>query len=200
MVPVTPLRRRAIVGTAAYHFWRLAWWKKALLIFALLIGVVGVVGAVAGAVRGTPPEVRTSQAKVEDLQKAGPRSSLTAEQQTELKTAEDNVNAYRHWFYDKTAPQLWRIGLGFFVAFVLGFAARQFVKTMATLAALLVVGVGVAIYFGYLDSGGVRANVTTGTGWVMDRLGSMKETVLSFIGASLSGTVGFVIGFTRSKK
>jgi uncharacterized membrane protein (Fun14 family) len=194
-----PPRSRRLAGTATRRFWELELWKKLLLVLAILLAVVGIVGAVTGTVRGKPPEVVAAQTKVEDLHTTAARSSLTGEQQTELREAESRVETARHWFYDKTAPQLWRIGLGFFIAFVLGFMARQFLGTMAILAAIVLVGVGVALYFGALDSGGVKANVTTGTGWLMDRLDSMKETLLKFVSASLSGTAGFVIGFLRKR-
>lgn len=195
-----PLRRPGVVRRAGGHFWHLARWKKVLLILAVLMAVAGVSGSVAGVVRGKPAEVKQAQAKVEDLNLTSRRSALTAEQTEQLQAAKEKVNAAKHWFYDQTAPQLWRIGLGFFVAFVLGFMARQFLKTVATLLAIVVVVAGVAIYFGWLDSGGVQSNLKTGTGWVMERLDSMKATLLRFAGASLSGTAGFVVGFTRSKK
>lgn len=197
---VIQARVRRVGGSAGQHFWELAWWKKALLVFAVVLAVVGIAGAVTGTFRSKPPEVKSAQVEVETLRAQGQRSSLTDEQQQQLKTADNTVNTYRHWFYDKTAPQLWRIGIGFFIAFILGFMARQFLKTMAVLAAVAVVLAAVAVYFGLLDSGGLKSNVTTGTGWVMDRLDSMKETLLKFVGTSLSGTAGFVIGFMRPRR
>lgn len=193
-------QRRRLGRSAVRRFFELPGWKRALLILAIVLAVAGIAGSVTGMFRETPPEAKVAQVRVEQLHAVGPRSSLTADQQTELKQAETKVDAARHWFYDKTAPQLWRIGLGFFIAFVLGFMARQFLKTMATLAALLVVIVGVAVYLGAFDAGGVKANLATGTGWIMDRLDSMKESLLKFVGTSLSGTAGFVIGFMRSRR
>ena len=192
------LSRRA-AGSAGRGFWGLPLWKKALLALAVTMTIVGIVGATAGTFRSQPVEVQTAQVKVEELRGVGQHSALTAEQKATLDQASAKVNEAKHWFYDQAAPQLWRIGLGFAIAFVLGFMARQFLKTMATLAAIVLVGVGVALYFGYLDAAGVKTNLSTGTGWVMDRLDSAKATLLSIAGTSLSGTVGFVLGFMRSK-
>lgn len=182
------------------QFYALAGWKKALLVLALVMTIAGVIGSMTSVVKGKPPEVKQAQVKVEELNVVGQRSSLTPEQARQLESAKAKVDSVKHWFYDQTAPQLWRIGLGFFIAFVLGFMARQFLKTMAMLAALLVVLVGVAIYFGKLESGSVKSDLATGTGWVMERLDSMKSVLLKFAGTSLSGTAGFVIGFLRSKR
>jgi uncharacterized membrane protein (Fun14 family) len=199
----TPSRSRMVsgrvVGTTSQHFFALAGWKKALLVLAIILAIAGFAGSLTGAVKGKPPEAREAQVRVEELSAVGRHSSLTAEQTQQLESAKAKVNDVKHWFYDQTAPQLWRIGLGFFIAFVLGFAARQFVKTMATLAAIAVVLAGVAVYFGWIDVGNAKASLASGTGWVMERADTVKEAVLKFAGASLSGTAGFVIGFMRSK-
>ena len=190
----------SVVGTTSRHFFALAGWKKALLVLAIVLGIAGIAGSVAGAVKGKPPEVRQAQVRVEELSAVGRRSSLTAEQTQQLESAKTKVNEVKHWFYDQTAPQLWRIGLGFFIAFVLGFMARQFLKTMVSLAAIVLVAAGVAIYLGWIDVGNAKASLASGTGWVMERADTFKEAVLKFAGASLSGTAGFVIGFMRSKR
>lgn len=191
---------RRAASTTGRHFAELAGWKKLLLVLAIAMSVAGFAGTLTGAIKGKPPEVQQAQVRVEELSSVGQHSSLTAEQTQQLEQVKAKVDDAKHWFYDQTAPQLWRIGLGFFVAFVAGFAARQFVKTMASLAAIAVVLAGVAIYMGWIDATTAKSNLATGTGWVMDRIDTFKEAVLKFAGASLSGTAGFAIGFMRTKR
>lgn len=201
-VVAVPIKRRP-VRTVARHFWKLDAWKKALLVVALLVGIAGVAGSVAGMVRPDPPAKEVAIAKVESLQVEANRRSLTDAQRQQVKEqlsdAYAQASAAGHWFYDKTAPHLWRIGLGFSVAFVLGYMARQFVKTVAVVAALMLILAGVAIYFGQLDGSKVGADLRSGAGWVADRSTWIKEQLIAIGTASISGTIGFVIGFTRQR-
>ncbi|MGC4076060.1 MAG: hypothetical protein QM702_03320 [Rubrivivax sp.] len=150
------------------------------------------------------PEAKVqAKAKVEDLVGQSNQRSLTAEQKQQINQqisqAADQVRSAGHWFYDKTAPFLWRIGLGFAIAFVLGYMARQFVKTVAVLAALVLVLAGVAIYFGKLDGSTIGADLRSGAGWVAERSTWIKDQLVAVATASVSGTLGFIVGFTRQK-
>ena len=165
---------------------------------SFVLAVLGTVGTVIGYVRGRSPERVQAQQTVESIRSnVAPGASLTSEQQAQLDRATETVKAAGHWFYEKTAPHLAKIGFGFVTGFVLGFMFRQFLKTMAILAAIVLAGGSIAAYFGYLDLSHLRDNVTQSTGWVTDQLAGAKELILSFIGASMSGTIGFVIGFMR---
>lgn len=192
-----PSKTRRAAAAVRSHYKGLAGWKRALVILAFVASVVGVVGTVGGYVRTAPPEREAAMTTIEGLRGQARSSNLTPEQQATLEQAQAKVSQLGHWFYDKAAPQLSKMGLGFMVAFVLGIAFRHFVKTMGILAALVLVLGGVAGYFGWVDLATVKSNVAHGTGWAMDHLGGLKETVLKFMGASLSGTVGFIIGFMR---
>jgi uncharacterized membrane protein (Fun14 family) len=198
--PINPnptITRRA-AGTARKHYSTLSGWKKLLLVLSFVIAIVGTVGTVVGYVRGRSPERVKAQQTVEQIRSSvPPGASLTPDQQARLDQATTQVRAAGHWFYEKTAPHLARIGFGFFIAFILGYAFRQFIKTMATLAAIVLVGAAVAAYLGYLDLSQFRGNLTASTGWVSDQLTGAKDVLLKFIGASLSGTVGFILGFMR---
>ena len=195
-MPVKRSLTRRALGLFHQHYWRLAWWKKLLLVLAVVLGVVGATGSVGGFFRPDPPEMKQAQATVESL--AVPAGvALTPQQQVQIDQAKAKVDEFRHWFYDKTAPHLWRMGLGFFVMFVIGYAFRQFVKTMAVIAALLLAAVGVAAYLGAFELGHFRQNLTHSTGWAMDQVAGLKDLILKFAAASLSGTAGFVIGFMR---
>lgn len=192
-----PLTKRA-AGTARRHYSTLSGWKKLLLVLSFVIAILGTVGTVIGYVRGRSPERVQAQQTVEQIRSnVAPGASLTPEQQARLDQATQQMRAAGHWFYEKTAPHLARIGFGFFIAFILGYAFRQFIKTMGILAAVVLVAAGVAAYLGYLDLSRFRDNLTASTGWVSDQLTGAKDVILKFIGASLSGTVGFIIGFTR---
>lgn len=197
-VNLKPSLRRRAAGNVWRSFTSLAGWKKLLLVLSIVVAILGVVGTTIGYVRGRSPERVQAQQTVESIRSsAAPGASLTPDQQARLDQATAQVRAAGHWFYEKTAPHLAKIGFGFFIGFVLGFMTRQFLKTMAVLTAVVLVVGGVASYLGYLDLSHLRENLTQSTGWLTDQLAGAKELVLSFIGASLSGTIGFVIGFTR---
>jgi uncharacterized membrane protein (Fun14 family) len=197
-VETKPSLGRRSAGTARKHYATLSGWKKLLLVLSILIAVLGTLGTVIGYVRGRSPERAEAQQTVEQIRSSvPPGASLTPQQQERLDQATQQMRAAGHWFYEKTAPHLARIGFGFFIAFILGYMFRQFIKTMAMLAAVVLVGAGVAAYLGYLDLSHFRDNLTASTGWVGDQLAGAKDMVLKFIGASLSGTIGFIIGFTR---
>jgi uncharacterized membrane protein (Fun14 family) len=197
-VNTKPSMSRRTAGTARSHFSRLSGWKKFLLLLSILIAILGTVGTVIGYVRGRSPQRAEAQQTVEQIRSSvPPGASLTPDQQARLDQATDQMRAAGHWFYEKTAPHLARIGFGFFIAFILGYAFRQFIKTMAVLAAIVIVAAGVAAYLGYIDLSHLRDDLTASTGWVGDQLTGAKDLILKFIATSLSGTIGFIVGFTR---
>lgn len=197
-VNLNPTLKRRAADNVKKQYSSLPSWKKRLLIVSFLVALVGAIGTVIGFFQSKPPEQVQAQATVESLRTdAASGANLTPEQQAKLDQATAQVKAAGHWFYQKTAPHLAKIGFGFVIGFILGFAFRQFIKTMAVLAAIALVAGAAAAYFGYLDLGVFRSNLTASTGWVSDQLTGAKDIILKFIGASLSGTVGFVIGFMR---
>ena len=188
--------RPGVASRVARNFWRLSWGTKLVLTLALLGGLAGVAGSVAGSVRPEPPAKVQAQATVEELQvPAG--QSLTPQQQVQLDDAKQQVTTYAHWFYDKTAPTLWRVGLGFVMAFILGYMARTFVKTVAFFAAAVLCLATAAAYFGFIDLAQYRNSFTSSTGWAMDQANGFKDLLMKSASASLSGVIGFVVGFLR---
>ena len=189
---------RAARGKIRTHYSLLSAWKKLLLTVSMLLAVVGGGGSLFGLLQSKPPEAVAAQATIESIKSSRPGlQNLTAEQQVSLERAKAQVSAAGHWFYEKTAPHLAKIGIGFAVAFVLGYLFRQFVKTMASLAAIALVGAGVAAYFGWIDFGNFRENLSSSTTWVSNQMEGVKNLVMSLLGAGISGTAGFVIGFMR---
>lgn len=198
-LPTTvPALRPSVPARLWRHFWALSGWTKLILVIALTMGVVGVAGVVVGATQPTPPAKVEAQTKVDTLRAQGfAGNSLTTDQQQTLDTAKQQVSQAGHWFYDKTAPTLWRVGIGFVVFFVVGFMARSFLKSVAFFAAGILFIATAAAYFGFIDLGHFRDNLTSSTGWAMDQLNGFKDLLVKSVGISLSGVVGFVVGFLR---
>ena len=184
-------------GKIRSHYFGLSGWKKLLLMLAMTLAFVGSSGTIWGLIRGQPEEVAKAQATIESIKSTASGANLTPEQNAQLDRAKEKVKAAGHWFYEKTAPQLAKVGFGFFVAFVLGYAFRQFIKTMAMLTALALALGGVAAYFGWIDFSAFRENLSTGTNWVTNQFDGAKQFAMRFIGAGMSGTIGFVVGFLR---
>lgn len=193
--PATQMSRAG--GGGVMRAWsRMSGWKKLLVILSIAITIVGATGSIIGATRPDPPAVVQNQQTIEELQKPAGQS-LTPEQQVKLDQAKERVSELSHWFYDKTAPHLWRMGLSFFVCFVIGFMARTFVKSVAFFFAGILVLATAASYFGFLDLGKFRENLTGSTGWAMDQLKGLTDLVATFFGASATGTIGFFVGFLK---
>lgn len=190
------VRRPGMVARLAREFGRTSWVTKLIVVVALLAGIAGVAGSIAGAVRPDPPAAVQARATVEELQvPAG--QSLTPQQQVKLDEAKAQVSEYAHWFYDKTAPTMWRVGLGFVIAFILGLMARTFVKTVAFFAAAILCVATAAAYFGFIDLAQYRNSFTNSAGWAMDQANGFKDLIMKSASASLSGVIGFVVGFLR---
>ena len=194
--PLPPPVRPGFAARSWRQFWRLSGWTKTVVLVAVVASVVGLAGVVVGATQPDPPQKIEAQQTVRQMQVPS-GMSLTAQQQATLDDAKQRVSQAGHWFYDKTAPTLWRVGIGFVVFFVLGFMARTFVKTVAFFAAAILCIATAAAYFGYVDLGHFRANLTSWTGWAMDQMNGLKDLIVKSVGISLSGVVGFVIGFLR---
>jgi uncharacterized membrane protein (Fun14 family) len=96
-------------------------------------------------------------------------------------------------------PWLMQTGVSFILGFVLGYAFRQFVKTLAILLAL-----GVALTIGLsffnvinIDFSGVQTQYESSLHWLSDQGSRLKDFVLSYIPSFSAGTVGAIVGFLR---
>lgn len=134
--------------------------------------------------------------------KPAPAPNLQVDNQANL-TGEDvrvKVEETGHWFSSNVAPHMWRIGISFLVAFVLGFLMRQFLVAMAfTLGAVLAV-LFVVNYLGWIEiSPDVKSTVTESADKVEQTTRSFVDVMKARLPSSFAAFAGFFIGFLRKR-
>ena len=134
--------------------------------------------------------------------KPAPAPNLQADNQASL-TGEDvrvKVEETGHWFSSNVAPHMWRIGISFLVAFVLGFLMRQFLVAMAfTLGAILAV-LFVVNYLGWIEiSPDVKSTVSQSAEKVEQGTRTFVDVMKARLPSSFAAFAGFFIGFLRKR-
>lgn len=134
--------------------------------------------------------------------KPAPAPSLQVDNQTNLTGEEVRVKVEEtgHWFSSNVAPYLWRIGISFLIAFIIGFLMRQFLVAMAfTLGAILAV-LFVVNYLGWIEiSPDVRSTVSNSAEQVEIGTRSFVEVMKARLPSSFASIAGFFIGFLRKR-
>lgn len=162
----------------------LALWKRLLVMISVLLVGVGVVSSMmAPSKRATMP-------------------SFEAENQTNL-TGEDvkaKVEETGHWFSQNVAPYMWRIGISFLIAFIIGFLMRQFLVAMAFTLGVVLAVLFVVNYLGWIEfSPDVQSTVTESAEKVERTTRSFAEVLKARLPSSFAAFAGFFIGFLRKR-
>lgn len=183
---------RALPGAVRGAWRRLSRMQRRLLWIALLAAVVGGVGVLlgGGGFDGGSPM------RIEDLRSAsgapGGQAEFTERQAREV------LESSRHWFFDRVAPHLWRMGASFFVAFVLGFMLRQFIKAMAITFGAAIALVTLADWLGWVDwLPKIKQGLTDSSTWIRQTVEEYSELIKSRLPAGMTAAVGFFFGFLR---
>lgn len=171
---------------------RLSRLQKRLLWLALLAAVVGGIGVMLG---GDGLD-GGSALRIEDLRSASGAPGGQAEF-TEQE-AREAFEKSRHWFFDRVAPHLWRMGASFFVAFVLGFMLRQFIKAMAITFGTAIALVTLADWLGWVDwLPKIKQGLTDSSTWIRQTVEGYSELIKARLPAGMTAAVGFFFGFLR---
>jgi uncharacterized membrane protein (Fun14 family) len=177
-------------GFVMSHYAPLAGWKKLLLVLSMLLTVGGLSGQLVGLTRATPaPTVETVGSE-----RAG--ANFTPEQ---LDKAKQQVATQLHWFYDRISPGMWRMGLGFVVAFIIGYVLRRALVWVVMLASLLLVGAGVASWMGWTDLQSLL-NTAAEQGKGASKLAwDSGRYLMDRVAPGTASLVGLFVGFLKSK-
>jgi len=190
---VAPPHAKTRIGE---QFQRVSPWRKFMLYLSILITGIGGMGLIYGQVSG--PVVANTEAlpTIESIPASTNSRNLTPEEASEnVRLAAQQAH---NWFTDNVAPNMFEWGVSFFVAFVLGFAFRTFVKWMAGATAVVLVLVGAMQYFNVVDVLPVVKNsMSDGTAWATQSMTGMKDFVTANLPSSVLGFAGFVAGFLR---
>jgi uncharacterized membrane protein (Fun14 family) len=179
----TPVRRR------------IAPWQILLLSIAFAMTAAGAIVATLPSGAGVDsPAPAPRGANIEDLRQ-GEGANFTREQVE--SAARDAGQAAQRW-WERAAPHVWRVGLAFFVAFVAGFAFRNFVKTAAMVAGGVLVLVVALTYFQIVDfQPAVQQGLARSQSAFTDLADYLQKTTVERLPATVTGVLGFVAGFVR---
>ncbi len=171
---------------------RLSTLQRRLLGLALLAAIVGGVGVLFG---GGSFDAASS-VRIEDIRSAsgapGGQAELTEQQ------AREAIEQSRHWFFDRVAPHLWRMGASFFVAFVIGFMLRQFIKAMAITFGTAIALVTLADWLGWVDwLPKIKQGLTDSSTWIRQTVEGYSELIKARLPAGMTAAAGFFLGFLR---
>jgi uncharacterized membrane protein (Fun14 family) len=185
---------RGLMSGLFKTFNRLSGWKRMLLMLAALAAGLGGFGAVAGKLQDRPQDYVDATRIIESLTA---KSSLTADDKDSLRDAEKRQAQHTGFWFDSLAPHTWRAAISFIGAFIVGYAFRRFVATMAVITGIAFAGIAALTYFDIVDLSNVRAGVEKSAGVVTKLATQFKDTVLAWLPSSVTGIGGFLIGFMR---
>src|SRR5215218_2407344 len=128
--------RREPVKEFFAHVVRMPPWQRKLLVMAGVLAILGLVGQTMNRVS----HARPAEATVESDATSAPRSSAFVDSRTPPASSVDADRDASPTMTQRLAPWASRVGIGFIGGFVIGWAFRAFIKTMA-----LVTAAGVAL-------------------------------------------------------
>ena len=175
-------------------------WKKKLLALFLLVAAVGAVMRVPAWIN--PPEPDPAEQRVlarDDAAPADSRGFVGSERRTgESSTTTEPAPPELPWTA-RLGGWMAKLGLSFAGGLVLGVFFRSFLKTMAALTALVVVGLVGLSYFEVLniDFTTMRQNYDSFSGWISDQGYRLKDMIVAFLPGATSAAFGFFVGFIR---
>ncbi|MEM6560522.1 MAG: FUN14 domain-containing protein [Planctomycetota bacterium] len=161
----------------------------------ILLGLVVAVGGFAlmamdGNVTESPDNVEDVAVEIPEGQA---RAFVTSQDIDKLKVEAAEAGKS---IWDKIGPWLIGAGISFAIGVVVGIMFRTFIKTAASLTALVIVGVLVASYFG-VDFTGFRDHVGEAAEFAKEEADSAKNWIFSVLPNGIIAVVGFIFGFMR---
>ncbi|HEX8340403.1 MAG TPA: FUN14 domain-containing protein [Tepidisphaeraceae bacterium] len=167
---------------------------KALLI-ALAVLVAGAGGWVWGWI-DRPGDVPAAVATPEGARGIVDPVADGAQQQQ----AADDARAAQTWGQWLSGKGM-RLGSGFLGGFLIGFATRTYVRTVASIAGIVTVLLGVASYFGFfnIDFSAVQQQWAGASEWLLTQADKAKDALWAHLPSSTAGFAGFFFGALRRR-
>ena len=173
-------------------------WKKLLLTLSLLLVGGGAVLYGTSYFQGTAREQVIEREITMDATEAHRRGASFVGGSSGPVTVKIEETIPPDW-KARYGPGLMQTGVSFIIGFVLGYAFRQFVKTLAILLAVGVVAVIGLAFFNviHIDFSGMQTQYESALHWLSDQGSRLKDFVLSYIPSFSAGTLGAIVGFLR---
>jgi uncharacterized membrane protein (Fun14 family) len=179
------------------HIGELAGWKKFLLIGSLILTGVGLVMRVTEKSTAQAPAASSSSGSGQSAGSSTPGRGFVGNEQDQTS---DAPSASASQPPPPTAwPAVFRLGLSFFVGFVVAFFLRLFLKTAALIVGLFLLAVFALRHTNLIDLD--WAGITRGSegvlGWLKTQTDSARHFVLGALPSAASGGFGMWVGFRR---
>jgi uncharacterized membrane protein (Fun14 family) len=189
--------RRAPVKEFFGHVAHMPPWHRKMLVLAGVLAIAGLIGEASRQVTKAP--ATDVQPPVNASGDPAPRSGFVSESTPAPTASPAEEVAPQPTFLERMSPWATRVGVGFIGGFVIGWAFRAFLKTMA-----LVTAAGVAIIWALshfnvlnLDMDAAESRLKSGTSWVSSKAEQLKDSATALIPSSASSVFGMFLGFRR---
>ena len=177
------------------------WKKKLLAVFLVLAAVGAAMWVPARLSRSMADDPEQREAVRRDAVPPGASGFVAEGDRTgdgTVSTADSREEAPLPW-QARLGGWMAKLGLSFAGGLVLGVFFRSFLKTMAAITALVVVGIVALSYFEVInvDFTTMRQNYDSAAGWVTEQGYRFKDAITTFLPSAASAGVGFFVGFIR---
>jgi uncharacterized membrane protein (Fun14 family) len=190
-----PITKRSMSQKYLEGFVEMSSWKKKLLWLFTLVSIAGFAGHVTSLVMFGPRAVATTQAVEVGTNARGVINAGDIDD-----TVEDVQQRALKW-WEWLSPHLWKAGISFVGGFLIGMAARTFLKWLMIFAALAAVVFFSLKYLGVLniniDTTGAEAAVKGGVDWAKNQSDWVKTYAMAWLPSTVMGTAGLFVGFLR---
>lgn len=172
-------------------------WQKAVLGAAMTLGIAGAGAQLASGPTPPPPPAPTAP----ETSSAAPEGSrgFVAGQPQATPTQQQQAPQPEPTWVQSVSPVATKSGLGFVGAFLIGWAFRVFIKTMAVITAL-----GVAILFALsyfnvinIDMSAAKQQWSSVSEFLTTQAGNLKDLLITHLPASSASAAGFTVGLCR---
>lgn len=188
--------RRAPVKEFFTHLVRMPRWQLKVMIVAAVLAVAGLVGQASHMIATAPTEPATA-ADRPSADSPAARSSFMSGQPANDEREPPPVPEPN--LYQRIAPWATRLGIGFIGGFIIGWAFRAFLKTMA-IVTVAAAGLFWALnHFNILDLdiASAESSFNASTGWLAERAEALKDRAMTLVPSSFSSLFGMFLGFRR---
>jgi uncharacterized membrane protein (Fun14 family) len=198
--PIPQAERPSVARRFFGDMWNMPRWQKTLLGLFLGLGAAGGAGQVYS--RLTPPPSRAQVQNETAINTPPPGKSFVGgspqSPDTPTPPPADTPQPEPSWLTEHS-PWLTRTGLSFVAAFIIGWAFRVFIKTMAFITAF---GAGVMLLLSHfrvinIDFSAAEQHYATAAAWLSDQAGHLKDAAIAHLPASTSGAFGLFVGFRK---
>ncbi len=196
-----PTESPSIVGRFFSDLFRMPGWQKWFLSMAAVLGGTGAVGQTYSKLSSpsTPPPQSMAQVQPSAEEAHPPKSSNFVSEQAVSPDSTPQAEPPEPTILQTHSPWMTRIGFSFVGGFILGWAFRAFIKTMAIVSFL-----GFALLMGLsyfhvvnVDFSQAREKYADSIAWISDQAAKARDVALTYFPSTGTSMAGLALGFRK---